>query len=68
MSTPFANIFLRIKFYFLNLIAEEKMSLNPNGYKLSERTGKLTAFGKCIFDIIQINIKIYKNFNFIEQL
>ena len=24
------------------------MSLNPNGYKLSDKTGKLTAYGKFI--------------------
>lgn len=31
------------------------MSLNPNGYKLSDKTGKLTAHGK----LYNINIPTY---------
>jgi len=36
--------------FLLCIFSEEKMSLNPNGYKLSERTGKLTAYGEYLFE------------------
>lgn len=40
----FNEIYINI--YEHNIILEEKMSLNPSEYKLSDRVGKLTAYGK----------------------
>lgn len=36
----------KLTILFFMYFAEEKMSLNPNNYKLSDKTGKLLATGK----------------------